>query len=194
MNKIKSQLTEQFLRLETLIFRHRMRTQAKDSSQMNPNKGQGRVLAILKLQPEIGQKELGYLLDMSKQALAGLIGKLERNGCVTRTQSEKDHRAYIIKLTDTGREALPDENTETDEINEFELILDCFNDEEQHELSGFLNRIIAAFEKKYADTGEYDFAELFREKFFSKHKHSLDGAPWFIRRKFMERGNENDSK
>lgn len=32
--------------------------------------GQGRVLAILKLKPEISQRDLSYLLDMSKQSLA----------------------------------------------------------------------------------------------------------------------------
>jgi len=192
VDKVKKQLTKQLVRLEMLIFRHRMRTQAKTGSQMNQYKGQGRVLAILKLQPKIGQKELGYLLDMSKQALAEIIGKLEKSGYITRKQSEKDRRSYIITLTDSGRKALPDDISETDENNELEVMLDRFNDEEQHALSGFLSRMIDAFEEKYADTDEYDFAELFREKFFEKHKHGLDGAPWFIRKKFMEGRNNND--
>ena len=41
-------------------------------------RGQGRVLAILKMQPEISQKELLYLLDMRPQSLGELLSKLEK--------------------------------------------------------------------------------------------------------------------
>jgi DNA-binding MarR family transcriptional regulator len=81
-----------FARLEMLMRRSHMHKFRSHGPFGNPHGGQGRVMAILKMQPEIGQKELGYLLDMSKQSLAELLGKLEKSGYITRTQSEQDHR------------------------------------------------------------------------------------------------------
>ena len=75
------------MRLEGLLHRHM--AVGRQRTFMNPHRGQGRVLSILKLKPEITQKELTYLLDMSKQALGELLKKLENCGYITRTPSRK---------------------------------------------------------------------------------------------------------
>ena len=62
---------------------------------------------MLKLKPEISQKELSDLLDMRPQSLGELLGKLERNGYITRTPSERDQRVLIIRLTDAGKNYQP---------------------------------------------------------------------------------------
>ena len=157
---------------------------------MNPHRGQGRILAILKLQPEIGQKELGYLLDMSKQALAELLGKLEKNGYITRTQSERDRRSYIVKLTDSGREALPDTNAPDAEIGEADAAFDCLNEEEQRNLTDYLSRIISTLEEKFNDSGEEDddYADFYRERFFARHGFGGYSAPGSFGRRFGRRG------
>jgi len=159
-----------------LILRSWMQPHTKYRSFMNPHRGQGRILAILKLQPEIGQRELGYLLDMSKQALAELLGKLEKSGYITRTQSEKDRRSYIIKLTDAGRDALPDDSFITDDNREKTAFFDCLNDEEQNNLNGYLGRIITELEKKFDDNDEDDYAEFIRKRFFAKHDYGCWSA------------------
>ncbi|MDR0508267.1 MAG: MarR family transcriptional regulator [Candidatus Methanoplasma sp.] len=142
---------------------------------MTLHRGQGRVLSLLKLQPEIGQKELGYLLDMSKQALAGLLGKLEKNGYITRTESEKDRRSYIIKLTEKGRNVLEDRETEDDDLFE------CLNEEEQRNLSNYIDRIIAVLEEKVGVDDKDDYAEFFRERFFAEHGLDERSMPPFGR-------------
>jgi DNA-binding MarR family transcriptional regulator len=66
-------------------------------------RGQGRVMAILKMQnKEIEQRELAYLLGMSKQALAMLLCKLEDKGYISRTASADDRRASKVSLTAEG--------------------------------------------------------------------------------------------
>lgn len=60
---------------------------------------------MLKLKLEITQKELTYLLDMSKQALGELLSKLEKAGYITRKPSEEDRRMIIITLTEKGKAA-----------------------------------------------------------------------------------------
>ena len=178
MNEMKNQLAEQFLRLDRLLFRYLRRSRGKDSSFMNPRRGQGRVLSLLKLQPEIEQRELGYLLNMSRQALAELLGKLEKSGYITRTQSDKDRRSFIVTLTDKGREALPDRSSKTDDDDEVEAVFGCLNEDEQDSLGGYLDRIIASLEEQFKD-GENDYAEFVRERFFSKHGFDEHGGGWF---------------
>ena len=97
------------------------------------------MLALLKLKPEISQKELTYLLNMSKQAAAELISKLEKSGYITREPSEADRRVMTIKLTEKGATAVMD----TDD-NAFEAtkIFDCLNDDELNAFSNYLGRII----------------------------------------------------
>jgi DNA-binding MarR family transcriptional regulator len=172
MNETKKTIIGQLARLETLTHRYQLSIFKGGRSGKNPHRGQGRVLSILKMQPEISQKELGYLLDMSKQALAELLGKLEKRGYITRVQSETDRRAYIIKLTEEGRKALPGaaEAGEADENHDAGAGFNCLSDEEQRSLSDYLGRMIAELEEKLGDTGdESDFAEYFREQFFANH-------------------------
>ena len=187
MNELKYKLSEQFRRLDTLILRFFMRMRTSECTIMNPRRGQGRVLALLKLQPEIGQKELGYLLDLSKQAIAELLGKLEKNGFITRTQSEKDRRSYIIRLTDTGREALPDDSSDSDNGEDEAVFFDCLSGDEQHNLSDYLARIISSLEERLGETASDDYAEFFRERFFARHGFSECG-PKHFGRPFGRRG------
>jgi DNA-binding MarR family transcriptional regulator len=106
----------------------------------NPMRGQGRVLSILKLQPEISQKELGYLLDMRNQSLGELLAKLERSGYITRTASEEDRRTANIKLTPEGLKASSESNPQESGIDQ---LLDCLSEEEKVNLNDYLQRIIS---------------------------------------------------
>ncbi|MDR0307670.1 MAG: MarR family transcriptional regulator [Chitinispirillales bacterium] len=185
MNEIKNQLAGQFRRLESLLLRSHIK-RANDGSAISPHRGQGRILAILKLQPRIGQKELGYLLDMSKQGLAELLGKLEKSGYITRSQSEKDRRSYIVELTDSGREALPDESSLEAEVDDVDAALDCLNEEEQRNMAGYLDRIIKAVVEKSDVVDDDDYADYFRERFFARH--GVSGMMGSFGRRFGRRG------
>ena len=132
---------EDFMRFENLLRRY-LFWQKKDQG-ANPHQGQGRVLMLLKMQPEITQKQLTYLLDMRPQSLGELLTKLEKSGYITRTPSQQDRRVMVVKLTDEGREVASKMNTEPKET-----IFDQLNEEEQRQLSQLLNKLSDYMEEK----------------------------------------------
>jgi DNA-binding MarR family transcriptional regulator len=164
MSEIKATIFDQMQQLQILMHR------ASFHSYMggvihNPHRGQGRVLAILKLKPEISQKELGYLLNMSKQALAELLAKLEKSGYITREPAEDDKRVMMIKLTEAGRNAAEDVD---DSALEAFRIFDCLTPDELAAFSAYLGRLIRRYEELFPDD---DFAERRRmmEDFVTQH-------------------------
>lgn len=141
MNEQNKKLLNLLTRLEGLLHRNMMAGQRR--GYMNPHRGQGRVLSILKLKPEITQRELTYLLDMSKQALGELLSKLENCGYITRTPSKEDGRVMMISLTEKGK--AESEGMENDD-EDTEDLFKCLNDEEQRNLSEYLERLILAWQ------------------------------------------------
>ena len=131
MNKKTLNLFGQFARVEWLLHRYHQHNHRVHGPMGDPHRGQGRILALLKMQPEISQKDLVFLLDMRPQSLGELLMKLERAGYITRTPSEADRRVMNIKLTDEGAKV-------TEHQNSFEKLFNCLIEEEQEILSGYL--------------------------------------------------------
>jgi len=142
-----SELWEQFIRLQWLLLRYH-RHNRFHGPMGEPHRGQGRVLALLKLQPEISQKELSDILDIRAQSLGELLIKLERSGFIERMPSEIDRRGMVIRLTDAGRQAA-DENEK--KRRESDTLFDCLSDHEQTVLLEYLGRIISSLEQKVGD-------------------------------------------
>lgn len=150
MTRLKTNITEQLRHLQMLM--HRTYHDITDTSRNahNPYRGQGRVLSILKMQPEISQRELGYLLDMSKQALAELLTKLEKSGYIIRQPSENDKRVIMIKLTGEGMQSAVDmDEASVDSFHD--QVLDCLNGEELIKFDEYLGRVIRRYEDHYPD-------------------------------------------
>jgi DNA-binding MarR family transcriptional regulator len=98
------------------------------------------------MKPEIGQRELGFLLGTSKQALAELLAKLESSGFVAREPSKEDRRAMTIRLTDEGESAAA-RAADRGKNEGAQDVFDCLNEEELNALSGYLGRIIERCEE-----------------------------------------------
>jgi DNA-binding MarR family transcriptional regulator len=173
MNEVKRLILEQLQQLQSLMHRTLFRGYWGGGRSSNPYRGQGRVLAILKMKPEISQKELTYLLNMSKQSLAELLAKLERSGYIVREPSQEDKRVMNIKLTDSGRKAAE----EMDDDSEPELygLFDCLNDDELCTLSDYLGRMIKQYE------------ELYPEDHFEERRHMMEDFVMQYGREFTER-------
>lgn len=166
MSNYQSTIIEQLQQLCMLI--HHASSRSNDVH--NPHRGQGRVLAILKLKPEISQKELTYLLGTSRQALAELLAKLEKAGFITRTPSPEDPRAKIVKLTEAGAtaaEAIETPNSEAEEV------FDCLSAEEQATLSTLLERLIKRYE---ADFPEINFEKQRQRMHQFRMQHNTEQA------------------
>ena len=172
MNDIKTTISEQLQQLQMLMHRASFHGFMADGRRHNPHRGQGRILSILKLKPEISQKELTYLLGMSKQALAELLSKLEKNGCITREPSEDDKRVMTIRLTEKGMHAFPADN----ESEAFEPVktLDCLSDEELTAFSDYLSRIIKRYEEQFPDE-DYEERRKYMEQFLFRYGHGHGG-------------------
>lgn len=142
-----TELYEKLSRLQWLLQRHHIMGHAEGGPMADPTRGQGRVLAMLKLQPEMSSKDLAYLLGIRQQSLNELLNKLEKNGYISRAQSEADKRVIMIKLTEKGKQ-------EHQEKQDYSGIFDCLNEEERDLFSDYLDRVIAALETKVGNDGE----------------------------------------
>lgn len=139
-------LLEKLTQLQDLLVRYGHRGRMARGPMGNPYRGQGRILKLLRLKPEISQRDLLELLDMRPQSLGELLGKLERDGYITRAPLEEDRRVMMIRLTEKG--AYPQEEA-SDEVD----LLDCLTGEEQVILEGYLDRMIARLEQVLAEMG-----------------------------------------
>lgn len=170
MSELNNTVTQQMQRLQTLM--HRMAFHgftANGRAAHNPYRGQGKVLSVLKRKPEISQKELTELLDMSKQSLAELLGKMEKSGYISREPSEKDKRSVVIKLLPEGQKAVEEMDGNTLEVMH---IFDCLEQEELERFSESLTKVIRKCTEYFP--GE-DFEERSRrmEHFVNKFDHSF---------------------
>ena len=143
-------------KLQWLLQRSHLHRHTEHGPTADPTRGQGRVLAMLKLQPEITTKDLGYLLGIRQQSLNELLNKLEKAGLVTRVPSEEDRRVMIVTLTEKGKDAQQQPRAD------FPDIFDCLADEEQAAFSGYLDRIIAALEEQLTDEDRDEIEDWMR--------------------------------
>jgi DNA-binding MarR family transcriptional regulator len=66
------------------------------------------VLDILAQQGEVGQRELGELLDIDHSLLVTLLNPLEAEKLIQRRRSEQDRRRHEVRITAAGQRLLDD--------------------------------------------------------------------------------------
>lgn len=147
MNEEKIELIKEFVRVQWLFHRYHQQNHTHHGPMGDTSRGQGRVLTILKMKPEISQKDLLYLLDMRPQSLGEILSKLEKSGYITRTPLETDRRVMNIKLSKEGMEVVSIAEQEFS----FDKLFECLGEEEQKNLSGYLRRIIETLEAQLGD-------------------------------------------
>lgn len=167
MNETTMELYGKLSKLQWLMHRKHMQTHAVRGPMADTSRGQGRVLAMLKLQPQISTKDLSYLLGIRQQSLNELLTKLEKGAYITRTPSETDKRVMMIGLTEKGQNEQPEEKNNTS-------VFSCLNEEEQTTFSQYLDRMIALLVEQLGCAEENqeacEWAAKFRERM---------GEEWF---------------
>lgn len=165
-------LSEHFFHIGMLLHRYQTETAREHGPMGSPFKGQGRILAILKLKPEISHRELSYLLGISTQSMSELLRKLEAKGYVKRVPSEQDRRSMNILLTEEGKKAVDQAGGVED--HDPERLFDCFGEEEKELFKQYLERleqaIIGRLDPDHAE--EYTF-----EKMKEMHDYILTRGP-----------------
>lgn len=204
-DQVKIQIMERFHEISRLLrlpysnyehdpFTNRNQMSADHKQAYVPSslyRGQGRVLAILALKPEIEQRYLGYMLGMSKQALGELIAKLERSGYVTREPHPEDRRRMVVHLTQAGQqqaEKLREQNPD------YAGIFDALDSEELTELNRLLGKLAASLEEHLPEYRErlkqrrHTIAALMHNRhhacnrapidYFQHHRRSMGQESW----------------
>jgi len=158
----QNDIFDNFFRLVMLMHRYGHHIRRERGLFGDSRRGQGRVLSLLKMQPEISQKELSYLLDMRPQSLGELLSKLEKKEYVTRTPSEDDRRVVIIRLTPEGEKAAENPENKSDDF------FGILNPEEKAQFNDYLERLSENLENKMnkSDTrpSKFDFFNRFGKK------------------------------
>ncbi len=156
MQDTTMELWEKMNQLQYLL--HRQRFRRREGSPMkDTTRGQGRILAFLKLKDGIRTRDLAYLLDMRLSSLNELLGKLEHNGYIVREPSESDKRVMLIHLTEKGH---AQEQSNPDMGHLFR----CLSPEEQETFGSYLDRIIATLESQLDETDPRGCAENRRHR------------------------------
>ena len=158
---------------------------------MDPTRGQGRVLTLLKNQSDMTTKDLAYILGIRQQSLNDLIKKLEKSGLAERVPSEKDKRVLIVRLTEKGKKY------QTEEQDHSGMFAD-FSEEELEQFSEYLSRMIATLSNDYGspfDEDAYRWAEDLRGRMSEEEfermmsmRRGMNGGSRFGRESFGEFG------
>ncbi|MFD2757777.1 MarR family winged helix-turn-helix transcriptional regulator [Gulosibacter faecalis] len=113
----------------------------------DPTRGQGRILATLKLQDGVPTKDLAFILGMRVASLNEALAKLERAEFVTREPSPDDKRVMLIRLTEAGR------NTEQFTPQRPDAF-STLSDDERDQLGALLDRVIEQLESQQPEEDE----------------------------------------
>lgn len=149
MDSIYTELYEKLSTLQWLLGRYRMMNHAERGPFADTSRGQGRVLAMLKIQPEISTKDLSYLLGIRVPSLNELLCKLEKGGYITRQPSETDKRVMLISLTEKGKTAELGKNDYSD-------IFNGLTEDDLRSFEQYLDKIIASLEANYGAEPDED--------------------------------------
>lgn len=153
---MNTELYEKLAKLQWLLQRQHLKTHAAVGPMADTSRGQGRILAFLRMKDGISTKDLSYMLDIRVSSLNELLAKLEKAEYITRKPSETDKRIMLIYLTQKGQE---EEGHEIDSVN----IFSSLSSEEQIAFGDYLTRVIMALEEELGTDGERDVMAMWME-------------------------------
>ena len=118
------------------------------SRRIDTTRGQGRILAALKLKDGIATRELAYVLGIRVPSLNEALSKLENAGYIVREPDPRDRRVQLITLTDSGR-ALTNQMGEGEP--EGDNIFEVLTEQERANLNDYLDRLIVRMHEDLPD-------------------------------------------
>lgn len=95
--------------------------------------------------PGCKPSELSQTLHQDNGHITRCLNRLEALGYLERHRSEQDHRAFVLRLTDSGQEVF--EKMKTLNIQWEQQVTADLSDEEQSQLSGLLQRVLCRAEE-----------------------------------------------
>jgi DNA-binding MarR family transcriptional regulator len=156
MMNMNTELYDKLAKLQWLLQRQHLKTHAAVGPMADTSRGQGRILAFLRMKDGISTKDLSYMLDIRVSSLNELLVKLEKAEYITRTPSDTDKRIMLIYLTRKGKE---EEGQEVDSGNIFSRL----SPEEQVAYGEYTDRIITTLEEELGTDADRDVMAIWME-------------------------------
>ncbi len=107
---------------------------------------QAGVLSAIAEKDAVTQKDVADCLLLNESAVTAMVNRLMKLGYISRERDEKDKRAWVLRLTDTGEEALEKTKEPFSRINE--VIEEAVDRGDIEDFVGKLNALTEAFEGK----------------------------------------------
>lgn len=160
----KESLFEKYLVLQSLLtqLHHQKQHDHPRGRQAfaDTSRGQGRVLALLKIKDGLSTKELAEVLGLRVSSLNETLSRMEKTGMVERRPSEKDKRVMLVYLTEEGRSQQQEESNS----NLDELLLKGFSEEDLEAMESYFTRMIANLEEELGSEAVAQVEELWRKR------------------------------
>ncbi|WP_310552183.1 MarR family winged helix-turn-helix transcriptional regulator [Paenibacillus glufosinatiresistens] len=137
-------ITTNFMKYYDLLTMFLKESMIKGNVYTIQNRGQGKILGILRQTPHLSQKELVSQLEMRPQSASEMIKKLEKKGLIERYKSEEDQRVMMITLTKAGKVVL---NQNGDFQPAFSNVLTI---EEKQQFNRILEKLVSEIEPEVA--------------------------------------------
>ena len=83
--------------------------------------------------------DLVQILDMDKPTISGIVQRLEKKGLLTKNKHPSDKRAYLLSLTESGKESLEECKKISEEV--VEEYLAVLTVQEKKQLNQLLTKI-----------------------------------------------------
>ena len=103
-------------------------------------RSQHRVLMCIHDHPNISQKELARMNDITSATIAVTLKKLEKGGYISRTVDERDNRFNQITVTEKGQQVVKDSRRIFSEVEK--AMFSGFTEEEFSAMGGYFDRIM----------------------------------------------------
>jgi len=144
--------------LQWLLHLQQIGTRRHRGPLADTSKGQGRILAALKMRDGLSTKELAFLLGMQVSSLNEALGRLVRAGYVTRVASPDDKRVQLVHLTEQGKAHSQVEDVQN--VDPFASL----TEQEQANLASYLDRIIETLQASIGDDDMWEQLKAHRQQ------------------------------
>lgn len=134
-------LLDKYLRIAR---RHR-NVMEKQLSSTGVYRSQHKILMVISENPNISQKELADMNEVSTATIAVSLKKLEKGGYISRLVDAKDNRYNQICITEKGRRIVEESHKIFREVDK--AMFSGFSEEECRELEQVLDRIYGNLEE-----------------------------------------------
>ncbi len=133
-------------------FHHSNKAIVKANAALSLLPGQGKLLECLIEEDGLSPKELGIRCAIDKSTTTSLLGKMEKQNLIQRTNHPTDKRAVCIWLTEKGRTLGKKAMNNGQDIDT--AVLNQLSPKQRDELWDLLNRLEGAYEKTSTDESE----------------------------------------